>query len=759
MTQTNTETSATVTYLTKEVPTLVFLVRVSRPYDPDRRWGVFDSLGVRAIDDLTFVDGPQPKTIVAYTEEPPHPAGVRAITLPAQVAFDRIFFHIQGISSVVLNSRTEVTNLSEQQIGAHVELPPDFPEVRTVARRDIPYLLGAYSMPQKKLADIVARAEKAYQNNSLFEAFFLARKAHEEGNKNLHRAWFIELMSMSFFGLADEAMALYEEYPLRGSSEAEAQLVAARYRLLLKQLNEARTILHGLTFNKELGAIAACELARSYLLSGEFDRAIDLATAAIQKNASFIESHLVRGIAQRGLSYGSGDEEGLRDALKDFELVAKRGDFAAPEASFHAGTIFGRLGALEEAEVALRQSLFQRDRYSSRDALVRVLCAAGKMDWANEELDLISAVAPSVTQGLREEIESHLTKGPSEVSESRFSQGVWSKDPARGAPFASELVRAWGIPVSGSLSDCALLDDFINRYAPAGEFLAEGPGALLAEAGEAAIGRSFTLYVGDLLVRGGAASWGPSGSSSLSLVTRKGGKIPLESFVQERLLIGASGDNFASLESLVAEVQGSSVGVSLARSSWWERASQEEISDFEKEATWGREKLCALGAQFAGNLGDLDEIDRVIEQVFEPGGALQDFADEKVGSELDRFVASIGLVVGRSIADMLDGVWYRHEQAEGISVYAEDLGRIFPIARLQRRVYLSTAAESTQKLGSFAFGVAAAVVTGRIRKGVYVDRPHVVTAFIELLPRISEFSESELEGVADALLTNARMPS
>jgi hypothetical protein len=261
------------------------------------------------------------------------------------------------------------------------------------------------------------------------------------------------------------------------------------------------------------------------------------------------------------------------------------------------------------------------------------------------------------------------------------------------------------------------------------------------------------------LVRSGAASWGHHGSSSLSLVTREGGKIPLESFVQERLVVGASGDNFASLESLVAEIQGASVGVSLAGTSWWEKASQEEIADFEKEANWGREKLRALGAQLAGNLSDLDEIDRVIEQIFEPGGVLQDVADEKVGSELDRFVASIGLVVGHSIAEMLEGVWYRHEQAEGISVFAEDLGRIFPIARLQRRVYLSTAAEGTQKLGSFAFGVAAAVVTGRIRKGVYVDRPHVVTAFLELLPRISEFSEVELEEVADALLRNARVRS
>lgn len=746
----------TTAFLVKRVPTLTFLVRSVPPYDPMRRWGIFDSLGVRAIDDLIFTDSPQPKTIVAYTEEPPYGDGVEAITLPTPVALERIFFHIQEVTSLVLNPRNEVAYLCAAQSGVTVTLPEGWPQEMSIVRAEIPELLGSFSLPSRPVKDPVARAERAYRDNALFEAYALSKKVREDGGTGAPRAWFIELMSLSFLGMPDEAMALYEEYPQRGSSEPEAQLVNARYRLLLKQLNEARTILHGLTFHEDLGCFASCELARSHVMSGEFDRAIDLASAAIQKDPSYLESRLVRGIALRGLSYSSGDEEGLREALKDLELVATKGDFSAPEASFHAGTVFGRLGALGEAEIALRQSLFRRDRYASRDALVRVLCAAGKMDWAHDELELVRALAPSVTQALQEEVESHFSKGTPNSSESLGERELWSEDLSRGVAEARSLLKSWGIPLVDGPADCAVLDDFINRYAPAGDFLSEGPAAPLSKAGESAVVRAFTLYVGDVLSRDAKAHWESGARNSLVLGTAQGARIPLEAFVQERLILGASGDNFSSLESLAVDIQGIPFLQAGARSDWWQVASRDEISEFAQEVQWGRRKLEALGAKLSGSLSDLEELDRVIERAFEPGGMLQESAEGVLGEELDRFVASIGLLVGFIVVDLLKGVWYRHEQPEGISIVTDDLGRIFPIARMQRRAYLSSAADAPQKLASFGFGVGAAVITDRIRKGVYTDRAHIVTALREILPGVAEFSESELDGVVTALLDSAR---
>ena len=752
MTKRSHEAPSSAEALVKRVPVLFFLVREGGSYKVGRRWGIFDTLAVRVVDDLTFSEGESSKTVVAFTEIPPHLTDIKAVEIPTQVALERVFFHIQGVAQLIINPRGAISGLAAQQQGVECSVPDTFSPELAIARAEIPEILGAFALPKRKVVDIVERGERAFRKNSLFEALCLARRAKRQ-DVDSHRPWFVELMSLSFMGLPDEALALYEQYILRGSSEPEAQLVAARFRLLLRQYNEARTILHTLTFNEQLGAIASCELARSFIASGEFDRAIDLATGAIQKDNTYLESYLVRGIAQRGISYPVGDEEGLRDALKDLEKVAHAGGFNAPEALFHAGTIFGRLGALEQAEIALRQSLFQRDRYASRDALVRVLCAAKKLTAAREELELVCGLAPSVTEELRKEIETHLAN-PEEV-EGGVASALWSQEIDAALKTARESLQTWKVPVRGQLVDFAILDDLINRYAPAGEFMAGGAKGHLHEIGVAAVGRAMALHLGGLLVSECGATWDAEhGSSRVSVISKSGTRLPLETFVHERILLGASGDNFSSLESVVAEAQhedGVASSSAEYRSPLWHEAGPKEVEEFQRQAEWAREKVVALGAELTGSLRDLEEIDQVIERSFEPGGVVQEVAKPVLGEEIERFVVGLGLLFGSIVASNAPTTWFTHELPEGFSIVVSDLGRIFPVARVQRRVYLSSAADPTATLSSFAFGVAAAIMASRIRSGVYLDRPHVITAFKELLPRVSEFSQEELEGVVDAL--------
>lgn len=745
-------------FLLKKVPILFFLVRQGGAYKIGRRWGIFDTLGVRALDDLTFPEALSEKTIVAFTEEPLHASDSKVVGIPTQVALERIFFHIQGISKLIVNPRSEVSGLSRQQEGIEFSIAESFAGEFAISHGEMPELIGAYGLPKRKVVDMLERGERAFRQNSLFEALCLARRAKRSEGVDVHRASFIELMSMSYMGLPEEALGLYEQYLLRGSSEPEAQLVAARFRLLLKQFNEARTILHTLTFNEQIGAIASCELARSHIATGEFDRAIDLASNAIQKDPSYIESYLVRGVAQRGLSYPVGDEEGLKDALKDLEKVSQAGGFSSPEALFHAGTIFGRLGALEQAEIALRQSLFQRDRYSSRDALVRVVCAAQKFTVTQDELDILCNLAPSVTEELKKEIESHIATEKSEDRSSNRSE-LWSSEHASAVAGALESLTSWKVPILSNLDDFALLDDFINRYAPAGEFMAGSDFGLLHDIGVGTVGRALSLHLGSVLVAAGLATWVAQEGETVVLQSKNGLRIPIEGFVQERLLLGASGDNFTSLESLIAEIRvdgDESASASSERSSWWRSAKPDEIKEFQTQAEWARGKLLELGADLRGSLRDLEEIDRVIEHNFEPGGVVQDVAKPILGNDVERFVVGLGLYLGTLVAQFSPSTWCTHELPEGFSLEVQELGRIFPVARIQRRIYLSSAADATAKLSSFAFGVAAASISQRIRAGVYRDRPHVVTAFREMLPQVSEFSESELEVVVNALFERIR---
>jgi tetratricopeptide (TPR) repeat protein len=760
MAKKSSEAPSPVEALVKKVPVLHVLVRPGGAYKVGRRWGIFDTLGVRAIDDLAFSEGTTEKAILAFSERPPHASDIKSVEIPTQVALERVFFHIQGVSTLYLNPRAQAPGLAVQQEGLEFSVPEDFSEALRISRAEIPEIIGSYALPKRKVVDILERGERAFRQSSLFEALCLARRAKRADSADVHRAWFIELMSMSYMGLPEEALSLYEQYLLRGSSEPEAQLVAARFRLLLRQFNEARTIFHTLTFHEKLGAIASCELARSHLATGEFDRAIDLASNAMQKDSSYLESYLVRGIAQRGLSYPVGDEEGLRDALKDLEKVAQAGGFNAPEALFHMGTIFGRLGALEQAEIALRQSLFQRDRYASRDALVRVLCASQKHAVAREELELVCALAPATTAELRKEIESHIASAESEKGSGEAPGALWTKEFELAAQSAKRTIEEWKIPITSTLADFAMLDDFINRYAPAGDFMSVGAFSHLHEVGMAAIGRALSLHLGAVLIQAGLASWKEEGAEErVALTSTRGLRIPLESFVQERLLLGASGDNLTSLESLVAEIsalEGTGEPQTIEREGWWRAASDDEVRQFKEQAEWAGEVLTKLGAEFHGTLRDLEEVDRVIERSFEPGGVVQEVAKPIIGQDIERFVVGVGLFVGDLLTRLSASQWYTHELPEGFSLHVQDLGRVFPVASIQRRVYLASAADSAAKLGSFAFAVGAAVIAQRIRSGVYRDRPHVVTAFRELLPRVAEFSEAELEGVVDALFERSR---
>jgi hypothetical protein len=218
--------------------------------------------------------------------------------------------------------------------------------------------------------------------------------------------------------------------------------------------------------------------------------------------------------------------------------------------------------------------------------------------------------------------------------------------------------------------------------------------------------------------------------------------------------LGASGDNFTSLESLVADAATggeATNGHPLAGIEWWREATEGEVKEFEAQAEWARHTLGQLGASLQGTIRDLEEIDLAIERAFEPGGVVQEVAKPVLEGEVERFVVGVGLLVGHLIASSISCTWFTHELPEGFSVFSPTLGRLFPVARLQRRVYLSSAADMATKLSSFGLGLAAAVVSERIREGVYPDRPHALTALKELLPTTTGVSESELEGVVDTL--------
>jgi tetratricopeptide (TPR) repeat protein len=716
------------------------------------------------IDDLFFEAAVDAKTVCAFSSEPPHGAEGTAQNIPTQVALERFFFHIAEPSVLLLNPKVIPGDAPLPQRDLTFSLPAGFEEERRIFRSDVPELIGSLAVNPRALAEPVAAAEKALRGGAWFESFYLARSARLVGHADSARAWFCELFSYSFFGSPEDALALYEEYPDRGSADPLAQLLAARYRLLLKQFNEARTILHTISFQPEVASIALCELARSFALEKEFARAIDTATSAIEKDRNYTESYLVRGIAHRGLAYEAGDAEGLREALADFERVAKQGGYSAPEATYHAGTVFARLGALEQAELAFRQSLFQRDRVSARDALIRVLCTVDKREEATEELALLEQIAPQYGAGLRAQIGSALESEPARSvaahhTESGEMSELWSSDPLEIARAARTLLDAWGVPCTGGPTDCVVFDDLINRFAPDGDFPVEGKFSSLRVAGNETVARALAGYVGEVLVTHGVAAWDRDLEGSIWLVsTRDGTRLPVESFISERLLLGASGDNLSSIESLMIEVL---AGTPQASRSividWWQEATPAVKQTYASEAQWARSSLAHLGVELTGSLGDFEKIDAMIDTVFDPGGTFHEESPKTVEGDIDRWIAGVGLLIGEIISAHVESSWSEHEKPEGISLYNPELGRVFPVAKLQRRVYLASAADFASKLVSLAWAVAVAAVTEGIRRGQHQTTEDVRGALVTLLPSIAQFPDGELAGVVDSLLIGASL--
>ena len=54
------------------------------------------------------------------------------------------------------------------------------------------------------------------------------------------------------------------------------------------------------------------------------------------------------------MAYPGGDDQGLEEALRDFDVVAKAGGIHSAEALFHGGVVLARQARLGEAETTLR---------------------------------------------------------------------------------------------------------------------------------------------------------------------------------------------------------------------------------------------------------------------------------------------------------------------------------------------------------------------------------------------------------------------
>jgi hypothetical protein len=245
----------------------------------------------------------------------------------------------------------------------------------------------------------------------------------------------------------------------------------------------------------------------------------------------------------------------------------------------------------------------------------------------------------------------------------------------------------------------------------------------------------------------------PIGAKVRVVTTQEKASIDLEEFVEERVLLGAAGDNVSALESLLIDAGSPEMpdqGAFLP--SWWERAEEADIQSMMQLAEAGKARFTELGATLSGGLCDLEEIDRVIDANFEPGGRSDKFPEEGDPDDFSSFIVEGGLLVASIVGNCLPVTWYRHQWPEGISCFNAVMGRIFPVARFHRRIYLASAADYGVKLSSLAIGVAVATAAHRVGSGEYKDESEVRAGLLALLPSLDRFSDADLTGVIQSLI-------
>ncbi len=732
----------------RKLPTLALPLRVEVATGEIAQWGSFDLLSVRAIDDLALSS--ENNGSVIFLSDSLESNDWRCVAIPSQVALERVFFHLNSPREVIVDPVEPHQNVCEAQSGFSHRIKGGARSF-TLSRSELPYFIGGFELGFPKKAPSEEDLANSYRTNQLFPVYYGARRLREEEDSRV--GWFYELLSLSFFGLPEEAMALYEAYPHRGAADPDVQLINARYRSLLKQHNEARTLFHAISFNPKYGTLAKQELARSLLSTNEYDRVQDLLQSGEGGKTKDPDAMLILGMALRGIGYPSGDEETLREALSTFESVARTGGFNSPEALFHSGVIFSRLGALTEAEVVFRQSLFQRDRYATREALIRVLATRGDTIGAKRELSLLGQLRPTQSEALMVEL-CELLESAS-VASPTFNADVHHES-KRGREAeehaARELLARWEIPCTGSVKDLGFFDGFINYYAPSGQFSTALPFHFLRGRERGDVARAFALIIGGALCRNGLAAWRSGDTAEELILELTSGSvcIPIERFVADRISLGASADAQSNLLSLVeTEEDFKSERAYEKAIPAPESVSLERKEQLRIDAEWIYEELKKYECSIDLDLDSFAILDKFFDTYFEPGGEIK----EGELSEIDplKLLDSIGVHVARVVDRFLSPVWFDHPDLQGISLEVQAIGILYPIAKVHLRAFFGNGADSGTQLSSLALGIATAALHQSIRDGRISGQDEGIRFLRENYLGFASFSDAELSALIGSL--------
>lgn len=472
---------------------------------------------------------------------------------PTEILLERIFFHTARISKISLGySRGLREQLPQAQ--QELDLQGNLGVIKLFSRAELAYEIGALEAgkrgwSRKKAADY---AEKALRNDAPFLAYYYAKEGITE-NPDSSLAWHAQIRALIALSLHDEALDKYDLSAHRLEDTSRNRLLAAQFRIMLGQLEEARLIIKEVLHKGEETEEARILLAHSYLFGKDYEKTIKTLEELPRKRKPDVRILLFLALAHLNTEAGKGKKAG-----EYLTRVLKYQGYHTPEALFHLARLRIAEAKLDEGLDYLDKSLTLRDSPGAREARAKI----------------------------------HTVVTPHQQPVNRNS-----------------LVDTLPVHLKGNLEDLQMLDEWISVYMPEGE-LVETLGWKPDEWFQRdTLVTDLAEYLVSLLVTQGDLEYF---RDSKHILAYPGTKVPIDirEFVKERMKLGAAADPGEGFEPLAPRPE--AFGVHYASLIKLQPVGSELNQEIEKELEFSEKALQKMERQVPNDLEIFTFIDDLV---------------------------------------------------------------------------------------------------------------------------------------------------
>ncbi|MCB0358979.1 MAG: tetratricopeptide repeat protein, partial [Bdellovibrionales bacterium] len=504
--------------------------------------------------------------------------------------------------------------------------------------------------------------------------------------------------------LREQANSYYAWFQQRCPDQSLLVLAQARLLTVSGQPEGALRVLKPLMLSNKASAAVWLERGRALLRQGRGQEAVAAFDQALARQGNVADAMLGKGIALRSMHYESGDVEGLAAALECLEAVSQRQGYLAPEALHHQGTIHLALEDWKSAEECFRASLAGSPSPVSRRNLALVLHAQGRRDEGARQYRFLQQFYPADAAGLERYFPANKPKQTFVVHCSPLST---AEELDAFAESANDRLKEQGIVFENDVLDWRRFDDFINYYAPAGEFTTSSKLSGLPEGKVRSVLLDCALHLGAAAVRSGGATWVPGEEGDpegaeieLTAEHVKGMRLGLQSAIVQRVRGGACSDNLTNLDMWASMLPGYRELSAAYHSPYVTfEAEEHRKGSFIARAQWAKKCMASFGFPLDGQLSDLAQMDAAIATIFVEGSPIATAIAE--GRLDDRFIEDLGLYFGCMVEHYTGGIWHDHPDIYGVSLKGMLISDIFPVWGIRRRFSAGADAGELASLQSY----------------------------------------------------------